>query len=81
MQAIGDAISVILMVEAALELLHMDLPAWAALYSDLPSRQLKVRSLPQTLIQASQTTFRVTEELQRKKWGRQVSENVRRRSR
>jgi len=44
-QTIGDAISVILMVMAALEMLGMELPDWAALYSDVPSRQLKVTRL------------------------------------
>ena len=44
-QTIGDAISVILMVVAALQLLGMTLPDWAALYSDVPSRQLKASSL------------------------------------
>ena len=43
-QTVGDAVSVILMVMAALVLLGMDLPAWAALYSDVPSRQLKACS-------------------------------------
>jgi len=41
---VGDALSGILLVEAALRLLGMSIRDWAALYSDLPSRQLKVRS-------------------------------------
>ncbi len=41
-QAVGDAISGILMVEAALRQRGWGLPQWAALYADLPSRQLKV---------------------------------------
>ena len=42
-QAVGDALSGILMVEAALCLLGWDLGAWLDLYTDLPSRQLKVQ--------------------------------------
>ena len=41
-QAVGDAISGLLMVEAALTLLNWDLPSWADMYQELPSRQLKV---------------------------------------
>ena len=41
-QAVGDALSGILMVEAALSLLNWDLGVWLDLYTDLPSRQLKV---------------------------------------
>ena len=44
-QTIGDAISVILMVLAALAVLGMALPDWAELYSDVPSRQLKASCL------------------------------------
>ncbi|KAK9805800.1 hypothetical protein WJX73_001329 [Symbiochloris irregularis] len=41
-QAVGDALSGLLMVEAALQLLQKDLQSWGALYRDLPSRQRKV---------------------------------------
>lgn len=41
-QAVGDAISGILLVEAALRRRQWGLAEWAALYTDLPSRQTKV---------------------------------------
>ncbi|KAK9807569.1 hypothetical protein WJX72_002994 [[Myrmecia] bisecta] len=41
-QAVGDAISGILLVEVALQRLNMTMAAWGSLYADLPSRQLKV---------------------------------------
>ena len=44
-QAVGDALSGILMVEAALSLLNWDLNVWHDLYHDLPSRQLKVQAV------------------------------------
>ena len=52
LQAVGDAISGILLVEAALRRRSWGLADWAALYDDLPSRQLQVIScsfLPQSL--------------------------------
>jgi phosphoacetylglucosamine mutase len=41
-QAVGDAISGILLVEAALRQRGWGLSEWAELYTDLPSRQMKV---------------------------------------
>ena len=41
-QAVGDALSGILLVEAALRRRKWGLDEWATLYTDLPSRQLKV---------------------------------------
>ena len=41
-QAVGDAISGILLVEAALRLRAWNLQDWAGLYQDLPSCMLKV---------------------------------------
>ena len=41
-QAVGDALSGILLVEAALRRRSWGLSDWAKLYTDLPSRQLKV---------------------------------------
>ena len=40
-QAVGDAISGLLLVEVALRRKHWSIRQWAALYTDLPSRQLK----------------------------------------
>ncbi len=45
LQAVGDAMSGILLVEAALRRRGWGLPDWGALYADLPSRQLKARLL------------------------------------
>ncbi|CAK0783544.1 hypothetical protein CVIRNUC_006743 [Coccomyxa viridis] len=42
-QAVGDALSGILLVEAALRRRQWGLNDWAQLYTDLPSRQLKVK--------------------------------------
>jgi phosphoacetylglucosamine mutase len=41
-QAVGDALSDMLMALATLRVLQMDLPAWRDLYTDLPSKQVKV---------------------------------------
>lgn len=42
-QAVGDALSGLLLVEAALRRRGWGLAEWGALYDDLPSRQLKAR--------------------------------------
>lgn len=42
--AVGDALSGVLAVEAVLRLRGWGLDEWDALYSDLPSRQLKVKA-------------------------------------
>jgi phosphoacetylglucosamine mutase len=41
-QAVGDALSGILLVECILRRKNWGVKEWAAIYSDLPSRQLKV---------------------------------------
>ena len=41
-QAVGDALSGVLLVEGALRILGWTLSDWAATYTDIPSRQLKV---------------------------------------
>ena len=43
-QAVGDALSGILLVEAALRRRKWGLSDWTSLYADLPSRQSKVSS-------------------------------------
>lgn len=58
-QAVGDAISGILLVEAALRRRGWGLADWAALYTDLPSRQLKVRVADRGAIQTSHAETRV----------------------
>ena len=42
----GDALSGVLLVEAALRILGWTLAEWAATYADLPSRQLKLSPYP-----------------------------------
>ena len=42
-QAVGDALSGLLLVEAVLASRRWSTADWDALYTDLPSRQLKVR--------------------------------------
>ena len=44
-QAVGDALSGLLLVEAALRRKAWGLIEWAELYTDLPSRQLKVSTV------------------------------------
>merc|ERR1711879_73557 len=41
-EAVGDAISIFLAVEAVLLLLDWSCKEWLAMYSDLPNRQIKV---------------------------------------
>jgi hypothetical protein len=42
-QAVGDALSGLLLVEAILQYKRWSFQNWCEIYSDLPSRQLKVR--------------------------------------
>lgn len=49
-QAVGDAICDSLFVEALLILDNQDVVSWDALYSDLPSRQTKVRVADRTVL-------------------------------
>ncbi|KAG1354188.1 phosphoacetylglucosamine mutase [Cocos nucifera] len=42
-QAVGDALSGLLLVEAVLQYMGWSIQRWSELYSDLPSRQLKVK--------------------------------------
>lgn len=42
-QAVGDALSGILMVETVLQYRNWSLQQWNAMYTDLPSLQLKVK--------------------------------------
>lgn len=41
-QAVGDALSGFLLVEAILQYMGWSVESWSKLYEDLPSRQLKV---------------------------------------
>lgn len=42
-QAVGDALSGVLLVEVILRHMGWSIQRWSELYQDLPSRQLKVR--------------------------------------
>lgn len=45
LQAVGDAVSNMLLIEAVLAIRGMTVQQWDAIYSDLPNRQLKVKVL------------------------------------
>ncbi|GAB4834676.1 hypothetical protein Ancab_032939 [Ancistrocladus abbreviatus] len=49
-QAIGDALSGLLLVEAILQHMGWSILKWNELYSDLPSRQLKVKVVDRTAV-------------------------------
>ena len=42
-QAVGDALSDMLLVEAILQIQNLSLEQWNSMYTDLPSRQTKVK--------------------------------------
>ena len=58
-QAVGDALSGILLVEAALRRKAWGLDDWARLYTDLPSRQLKVLVADRAAITTTDAETRV----------------------
>jgi phosphoacetylglucosamine mutase len=58
-QAIGDALSDALLVEVALSILGWSIQDWDALYSDLPSVQLKVVVPDRSLVKVSADETRV----------------------
>ena len=49
-QAVGDALSGLLLVDAALRNLRWDFDAWQGMYADLPSRQLVVRVADRSVV-------------------------------
>jgi phosphoacetylglucosamine mutase len=59
--AVGDAVSGILMVEAALRRKKWSLEQWSRLYKDLPSRQLKVKVADRSVISTTDAERRVAE--------------------
>jgi phosphoacetylglucosamine mutase len=59
-QAVGDAISGILLVEACLLRRGWGLGEWGALYCDLPSRQLKLRVTDRNVVRTEDADRRVT---------------------
>ena len=60
-EAVGDAISDILLVETALKKQGMNLCEWASLYEDLPSRQLKAEIKDRSVIRTTDAERRVAE--------------------
>lgn len=59
-QAVGDAISDLLLVDAILHLTGSDIPSWNTLYNDLPSQQTKVAVPDRSLIVTNANETRVT---------------------
>ena len=57
-QAVGDALSDMLLVLAAMQVLGMDQSSWEQMYSDLPSRQLKVPVANKSIIRCSEDEMR-----------------------
>lgn len=60
-QAIGDALSDLLLIDAILQLQDWTLDDWNALYKDLPSRQCKVRVRDRLVIQTNDNETRCTQ--------------------
>jgi len=58
-QAVGDALSGILVVEAILSHYQWQLKDWAGLYTDVPSRQLKVQVKDRNVIETMNAETRV----------------------
>ena len=59
--AVGDAVSGILLVEAALRRKKWSLEDWGKLYEDLPSRQMKVRVADRTVITTTDAERKVAQ--------------------
>ncbi|KAK9839856.1 hypothetical protein WJX81_006690 [Elliptochloris bilobata] len=57
-QAVGDALSGLLLVEAVLRQRGWGLAEWGALYTDLPSRQLKVRVRDRSVVRTTDAETR-----------------------
>lgn len=60
-QAVGDALSDMLLVLAAMRVLSMDQNSWEKMYTDLPSRQLKVPVANKDIIRCSIDEMRAEE--------------------
>jgi phosphoacetylglucosamine mutase len=63
-QAVGDALSDLLLVDAILSLQNMSLQKWDSMYTDLPSRQLKVRVKDRSLIKVNDNETKCLEPAQ-----------------
>jgi phosphoacetylglucosamine mutase len=60
-QAVGDALSDLLLVDAILQIQGQTIRDWNKLYQDLPSRQAKVRVRDRTIIQTNDNETRCLE--------------------
>ena len=60
-QTVGDAISDLLVVELILAMRHMSVADWDLLYTDLPSRQLKVTIKDRNVIKTYDAERRVSQ--------------------
>lgn len=60
-QTVGDAISDLLTVELILAMRDLTIADWSLLYTDLPSRQLKVQVKDRTVIRTQDAERRVCE--------------------
>lgn len=58
-QAVGDALSGILMVETVLQYRNWSLQQWNAMYTDLPSRQLKVKVADRSVFKTTDAETKV----------------------
>mmetsp|Transcript_14772 Transcript_14772/g.40830 ORF Transcript_14772/g.40830 Transcript_14772/m.40830 type:complete len:639 (+) Transcript_14772:67-1983(+) len=59
-QAVGDALSDLLLVDAILQIKGWTLTDWDAMYQDYPSRQVKVRVQDRSMIQTNDNETRCT---------------------
>ncbi len=60
-QTVGDAISDLLIVEIILAMRNMNVQDWNQLYTDLPSRQLKVKIKDRNVIKTTDAERRVSQ--------------------
>jgi phosphoacetylglucosamine mutase len=60
-QTVGDALSDMLVVELVLAMRHLSASEWNLLYTDLPSRQLKVSIKDRSVIRTTDAERRVSE--------------------
>lgn len=63
-QTVGDALSDLLVVELILAMRNLSISDWDKLYTDLPSRQLKVTIKDRNVIQTTDAERRVSEPIQ-----------------
>jgi phosphoacetylglucosamine mutase len=59
-QAVGDALSDLLLVDAILQIKQWDITTWSNLYTDLPSRQCKVQVQDRSMIETNENETRAT---------------------